>query len=1057
MSSETLISSFMEGIAFLPGKFSSNLGRMLKNDPGDAKTPSRLMAEKGPPLAKLSMPRLARGMARPRLFTFLDQVRENAAVWIAAPGGAGKTTLAATYLLERRLPNIWYQLDEDDADPATFFYYLGIAAQHASPGGEIFLPLLTPEYLSDIPGFARRYFRAFFAALPLGTALVLDNYQDLGDGAIFSEMVRAAIGEIPAGINLLVISRNDPPPELARHWATGELTILDWNMIRLTQDETEAIAADSQVLDKTVVQDLHRRTEGWPAGVTLLLEQIKRRGAADWTTDAGSLETVFHFFASEFFNDLSEITRDFLVRTALLSHMTPTLAAALSGNQEAGQILADFHRRHFFTYRRDLGEVSYQYHALFREFLMAKAAEIYTREQYLALIRLAGGLLTERERYEEAVVLHLQAEDWETAIPLLLGQAPRLLAQGRAQILAGWLRRIPEGLLKSVPWLLFWKGMSQQFVDPFTARTILEEAHTEFVRTGDVMGQMLAASALIDIAYLVRQGATSVIAWIRMLQKHLEMEPVFPSPAMEARVLTSLVAMLMFTWPEDDHLPKYAERLTVLLDAEMDVNQKIFMAGHLLYYTSLIAGDRELGERIIVRVMPLQNSPQLTVVNQIFWRHMCLLPYFLAGETDAAYKIVRPVLGLVKENNLHFLEFISNVYEVLVHLQMGAVGVAHSISERLYALLSAEQPLDVAWFHWIAGWVALMRGDHTLVLSHGLAARNDFSRFSSPTCEAEILCLLANERCESAAPTEALDYLATVRRLEYANTPRLLHQILFIESYAFLNQGARHKCHESLRRALEIARARRYFGNFLWFPRMMTRLCAEALRAGIEVDYVRQLIRKRKLPSDDPIIEDWPWPVQIYALGQFRVMRDDQVITETKVQRKPLVLLEVLIALGGAEVNIEQVAEMLWPDAEGDAAISAFTTTVSRLRKLIGEPAILVKGGRVSLDERHCWLDARALERLFDRADKIDAEGVAAREFAESLLHLYRGPFLKGEDGEWVRQCRHRLREGFARSLANCISVMRAAGEGEQSQRLLEQVMEVDPDAMRSCRRFMAT
>ncbi len=68
----------------------------------------------------------------------------------------------------------------------------------------------------------------------------------------------------------------------------------------------------------------------------------------------------------------------------------------------------------------------------------------------------------------------------------------------------------------------------------------------------------------------------------------------------------------------------------------------------------------------MAHIMPLISSPALSVVNQIFWRHMCVLPFILAGQVDAAYEVTRPVLNLVRENNLRFLEFIANVYEMFV-------------------------------------------------------------------------------------------------------------------------------------------------------------------------------------------------------------------------------------------------------------------------------------------------------------------------------------------------------------------------------------------------------
>jgi superfamily II DNA or RNA helicase len=57
-------------------------------------------------LAKLMPPRADRLLARRRLFEQLDALAEAPALWIAAPPGAGKTSLAASWLQARARPTL---------------------------------------------------------------------------------------------------------------------------------------------------------------------------------------------------------------------------------------------------------------------------------------------------------------------------------------------------------------------------------------------------------------------------------------------------------------------------------------------------------------------------------------------------------------------------------------------------------------------------------------------------------------------------------------------------------------------------------------------------------------------------------------------------------------------------------------------------------------------------------------------------------------------------------------------------------------------------------------
>jgi ATP/maltotriose-dependent transcriptional regulator MalT len=125
-------------------------------------------------LAKTTRPRLSGVFPRKRLFRELDRSRKRPITWIQGPPGAGKTTLVASYIQSRKLNCLWYQVDEGDADIATFFYHLRLAA----PRRRRPLPLLTPEYLPALSVFTQRFFRELYSRLRTPFVVVLDNYQD---------------------------------------------------------------------------------------------------------------------------------------------------------------------------------------------------------------------------------------------------------------------------------------------------------------------------------------------------------------------------------------------------------------------------------------------------------------------------------------------------------------------------------------------------------------------------------------------------------------------------------------------------------------------------------------------------------------------------------------------------------------------------------------------------------------------------------------------------------------------------------------------------------------
>ncbi|MDQ3797451.1 MAG: AAA family ATPase, partial [Pseudomonadota bacterium] len=288
-------------------------------------------------LAKITPPKLSGVYPRERLFKLLDEGRRCPVVWICGLPGAGKTTLAISYLQALQLGTVWYRLDEDDADPATLFYYLGLAAKKAAPRRKKPLPLFTPEYLKGFPAFSRHYFRDLYARLPQPFVVVFDNYHDIGTESPTHEVMRYALEEVPSHGNVIVLSRTEPPEQLARLRANNEIQLVGPETMRLTLEESRGLLASHHglPLSEEYLKQLIEQTQGWAAGLILLSELGESAAPPPAIHDSRQLQAVFDYFAGEILCRTDSETQEVLLATALLPVFTAPLAENFTGRPHA--------------------------------------------------------------------------------------------------------------------------------------------------------------------------------------------------------------------------------------------------------------------------------------------------------------------------------------------------------------------------------------------------------------------------------------------------------------------------------------------------------------------------------------------------------------------------------------------------------------------------------------------------------------------------------------------------------------------------------------------------
>ena len=979
------------------------------------------------PIAKVTCPTSTGYFPRHRLYRLLDKARKAPVLWITGPPGCGKTALISSYIETRRLPCIWYKLDEADADLSTFFYYLGLAATKAAPRKKNRLPLLTPERMAGLPVFAQRYFEDLSAILPVPSLLVLDDCHRIREDSVFFETLREGISRLAPGINAVFVSRSDPHPSFARDRANRLLETFGWEDLRLTIEEATGIVKLQRKgrPPPGLVKDLFERTDGWAGGLVLLLERTDRGNVAPRTIGREVPAEIIDYFGSEIFRRLDEERRTFLLKSAFLPRMTASMAEKLTGDDRAGPILSEMNRHNQFTKKYLRREPVYEYHDLFREFLLERATAVYSGEQ-LSEIRNAAAVLLEQAGYvEDAAVLLREESDGEALSRLILSQARSLVAQGRYQTMLEWLGALPQETLDSDPWLLYWKGVCLIPFSPAESRACFEEVLARFDARRDAAGVFLSWAGVVESIITPMDNLIPLDAWISFLPRLLEEYGGLPSGEVGDEVTCWMFRALSYRQYPRDAVRLWNPRALALARATKDQRLKFMLTLGILVSFQITKDTRE-AERIIASLRQMLKQPDATPLMRLSVDALEAVCLNLMALHERCLQISTEGLAFAEKTGVHFADSF---------LQAHAAGSAHNLLEfetanrfldTMAATLDTMKPLPLGLFHYISASEALRLGDLARAGYHAKECQKLLEESGFITHLPGAHVILAHVLHALHEDEDTARHVAEARRIGLEIEQSFGVWISYLtEAYFHLERNDDAAAIAPLRQGLKVGREVGLFGILPRLTDMFEMISAKALKEGIEIDHIRELIRRNRLAPDpaNPDLEQWPWPVKVYTLGRFGLLVNDRPIEfGRKVQQKPLALLKALVALGGRDVPEGQLSELLWPETDGDMAHHSFEVALSRLRKILGNEEILVlKEGRLSLSNRHCWVDVWAFARSLGQAEKARKEGKrpeAIRLF-EKAMSLYKGLFLQSEEMTCAASSREKLRRGFLRAVAH--------------------------------------
>ena len=973
-------------------------------------------------LAKISRPRIFGVVPRERLFELLDANITRPLLWVSGPPGAGKTSLIASYLAERGQATVWYQVDAGDLDAASVFHYLSLSLQTVSQASAAELPRFASEHLHNIEAFARIFFRALYAALPEGCVLVFDNCQEVAADSALDRILLQAATQAPPQSSVIAISRMAASSSLSGLAVSGSMAAIGWADLRLSIDEVRAIALQRNVTDARTVDAVYEQSQGWAAGVTLMLERNATAGALTEIRVAEGREALFAYLATLLFEGATDSTRKALLSAAFLPYVTASMVAALSGQTDSGVILEYLYRRHLFTDRRPGEESVYQFHALLREFLQARTRATGVDVEQL-MVR-SGEVLKAHGDIQAALQLFCAAAHWDAAIALILSNANALLASGRRETLERWITALPSTRLRQFPWLLYWLGQAQVQTNPTNAIKTLREALALFKEAQDNEAQVLCLAALLNAAFLGFIALDAMDEWLDDLLGRLSAAVPFSSTDIELRVWGVLCSALFWLRPWHPWTEHAAQRVEALLARSEDPNLALAAASSALA-TTTFNGQFECGDRIAASTAHLVESPMASPTQAAWWLVQTGWLRFFEARYSEALELIGRGGRIASSNGTHKSFLMGVLHRCAVEFRVLGWGIAGAtLADTELMLPDSRYPMAEAMLLLLQARRAQFRGQQCTVADLAEQAESVTARIGSRYQEM-LFGLINAELFLHAGRMERARTVLARSKAVIERAPALdcwRAALSFVEAMLAHVEGDRPLAIGTLSKALALAKAgkRRYYLRH--FECAMPPLFALALRENLEVEFVQAMIRLFRIRPPADVPANWPWAVQVYTLGRFEVLVDGKPLEYLrKTPRKTLLLLKAIVALGGHDVPEQALCDALWGDEEGDAASNALSTSLLRLRKLLGSSdAVVQRNGSISLNSELCWVDVHAFEKSVGGLCKPSWD----------TLSIYRGAFLSGDLEEpWTVAARERVRGRFINAAASCGTELEATGQ----------------------------
>lgn len=364
---------------------------------------------------------------------------------VTAGPGYGKSTLVADYVATTGCSACWLNLEPHDADPSTFLSYLFGGCFQQWPGDasralELLNTAANPAAI--VPSLVGLFAEELADRLSDRFMLVLDDFHAVQHADPVVAAVEALIAYLPENVQLIVISRTQPPFKIPQLRVRQQLVEVGIPLLRFSTEEIGALfrSLTGMALTPEEQGTLSQSTEGWAA--SLVMAAYAAQGGALTQGLSEGRAMFFDYLAQEVFDQQPAEVQDFLLRTALMPTLDVPVCREVLGAAATDAMVPALLRSNLLLTRSSADATEHYYHPTLQAFLREKTRVVWSEAERRETSLLLASCLQARSP-EDALRVLLDGELWSEAEEVLNRLAPGYLAQGRMTALEQIVGQFP--------------------------------------------------------------------------------------------------------------------------------------------------------------------------------------------------------------------------------------------------------------------------------------------------------------------------------------------------------------------------------------------------------------------------------------------------------------------------------------------------------------------------------------------------------------------------------------------------------------------------------------